>query len=280
MSSSSSSCQDLSKFKIIERDNVEELGVVEDKKVHTIKLSRSNTNNTLNDTTSIKKHKKHKKEKKKSNNCLMCFRCGWLSIFIVLPLVMGLAGMVSWYVLVRNSTFDTQQTVFVPNPIITYHPRKDGCLLMNASFVPFMKDIDPEWKKTYDSMTYWMNNITKMDAISSFNVNSPYCFIMLRQANGELLSLYNPVITGYSKSSIVTRNERSLSCNHEQRSMDRSNMIFVEFHEESQGLLMINRFKNQQAWAIQAMYAYLMGSSICDYTDNGVHSLDKWIHTK
>lgn len=165
---------------------------------------------------------------------------------------------------------------FEANAIVSYHIRKDGCLDLTPQEIEGLKH-DKTWEQASKSMRYWMNNLTRMDAITSFHVGNPYCYILLRQADGSLEGIFNLKFVGYFKDYIISRNEKSLACMDKVKNVDRAQTVYVEYREESAGELVIRTFNNTQSFVLQSMGFYLKGMSTCDDSDLGMKTLDKFI---
>jgi peptide deformylase len=166
---------------------------------------------------------------------------------------------------------------FEPSPLITFHPRKDGCIKLSTDEIQKLMFSDAQWNHTLQSMYYWMNHYNGMEALTAFHVNSPFCFILLRQVDQSLLGLFNLKFLAYQESHFVSRQETSISCPSVSRNVDRASYIKVEYYD-TEGKMMIERFQNQQAYALQATGFYLAGLSICEYTDKGIRTLEQLIN--
>lgn len=195
----------------------------------------------------------------------------YLFIFLFLGLAVVLAMVGTWYLKSLP-----KETVFQPTTIIPYHIRKTGCLEVTPEEILALQ-YDPSWQQARDSLVYWMQNLTRMEAITAFHVGNPYCYIMIRQPDKSLLGLFNLKFMGYYKNNIVSRNEVSLSCKDLVKNVDRANTLYVEYLDDHDGQLVLRKFNHTQAFVLQTTGFYLKGLSTCDDSDKGVKTLEQFI---
>ena len=130
-----------------------------------------------------------------------------------------------------------------------------------------------------------MEHDEELNSIGAYHLGQPYCYAALRkQVDGSVLGMFNMKIVGYSKSHVSSIPESSVACTNTVRYIKRSDYIVVEYVEIVQELnsyyyrLMEREFRDVDAYAVQNVWSYNKGLSICEsahYTkqDLGVDSL-------
>lgn len=137
-----------------------------------------------------------------------------------------------------------------------------------------------EWARTIQSMVYHMET-KELDAISAFHVGSGNCFMIIKQEDGTLLHMFNPVFRGYSVNLFDRVSEVSVACPQSPRVIQRAKRVVVTYNEAVSGHQIVERFEDQQALDVQAMTMYLLGKTICTMhktnSDEGLDTLKKMI---
>ncbi len=136
------------------------------------------------------------------------------------------------------------------------------------------------WKETVNSMIHHMES-KELDGISSFHVGSGYCFMIMKQEDGSLLQMFNPVFRGYSAHGNVRGTEMSMSCPGTPRVIERAPAVIVLYNDAQSGSPIVRQFLEQQAHDAQVMIMYLLGKTICTMhnadSDNGLATLKEMI---
>ena len=137
-----------------------------------------------------------------------------------------------------------------------------------------------KWTEVVDSMIHHMQ-AKNFDSLSAFHVGSGDCFMIVRQEDGTLLHMFNPIFRGYSIRETEKVNEVSVACPSNRRVIERARSVDVLYNDASSGQLVMRKFVGQQSLDVQAMTVYLSGKTICTLhsadSDNGLATLEEMI---
>ncbi len=166
---------------------------------------------------------------------------------------------------------------FAPLPIVTSNPA-ERCIVVDATLIHALNE-ERRWQLAYQSMLYHLD-VEQLEGISAFHLGEPYCFMLLRSVN-TTIAMFNPRFKGYSPSSVVTRDEQSMSCPTVVRTPKRSNHVLMTYIDACTLEEMLVVLTDREAWAAQHVGLHSMGYSLCNLhqtnTDNGVDTLRQLI---
>jgi peptide deformylase len=168
---------------------------------------------------------------------------------------------------------------FVPSPIVENSPG-EVCSIVDATVLNVLT-AEKRWQHALKSMRHYMKN-SQLEGISAFHVGEPYCFMIVKTLENTTIEMYNPQFKGYSPTSIINRDEVSLSCSSITRVLKRSNYVLMSYLDATTGAQMLVRLKEREAWAAQHIGLHSNGYSICELhradTDKGVETLRQILH--
>lgn len=167
---------------------------------------------------------------------------------------------------------------FVPIPISVNMPAA-RCFDVDTAIVTNASARD---KRVLDSLRYHMQK-DDYESITAFHIGEPFCIILLRDIDGNILEMFNVEIRGFSIHNPVVRDEYSVACPGEKHYLVRAESITVTYINAKTQMHYVEVFKGKQAWALQAAVFYSHGKSICKLegsnADLGLNTLAKDINS-